>query len=80
MRYCFQIEFRWEELRRAFVSLDPHKTGCVSDREFQTIVNETCVHVSNTDLNKIMNSHAATDSRYCFLYRYMYYNKYIMIF
>lgn len=64
---CYiQIEYRWEELRRAFLALDPHKTGCVSDHEFKSTVHEICMHVSETDMYKIMNRHAATDQRYSY--------------
>ncbi|KAF6033899.1 hypothetical protein EB796_007791 [Bugula neritina] len=58
-----KVEYRWEDLRRCFVALDPHKTGCVSDREFYDVVNEVCVHLSLYDLEQAMKRHAATDSR-----------------
>ena len=58
-----QVDYRWEDLRRCFVALDPHKTGCVSDQEFQDVMNEICVHLSVYDLEQIMKRHAANDHR-----------------
>lgn len=62
-----QVDYRWEDLRRCFVALDPHKTGCVSESEFQDIVTEICVHVGVRDLELIMSKHGVNDHRYvCF--------------
>ncbi|XP_067930317.1 EF-hand calcium-binding domain-containing protein 6-like [Watersipora subatra] len=57
------VEYRWEELRRCFVALDPHQTGCISDKEFEDVVSEICVHVTSHDLENIMQKHAASDHR-----------------
>ena len=46
-----QIDYKWEDLRREFVALDPYGTGHVARDEFRELLQELCVHLSDYELN-----------------------------
>lgn len=48
-----KIDYLWEDLRREFVAMDPYGTGCVSREEFQDVMSELCVHLSDYELKML---------------------------
>ena len=40
----------WEDLRREFCGMDPFNTGFVSSEEFNEVLTELCVHLSDYEL------------------------------
>ena len=51
--FCQQINYMWEDLHREFVSMDPYNTGCISAEEFQEVMTELCVHLTNYELKTL---------------------------
>ena len=51
--YRFQIDYKWEDLRREFVAMDPYSTGFVTREEFRDILTELCVQLSDYELEML---------------------------
>ena len=43
----------WDDLRREFCGMDPYNTGHVTSEEFQEVLSELCVHLSDFELQML---------------------------
>jgi len=48
-----KIEYKWEDLRRDFIEMDPYKTGFVSSQEFSDVLHELCIHLTDHEIEMI---------------------------
>lgn len=50
-----KIDYMWERLRMEFTDMDPYNTGFVSREEFQEVLRELCVQLSDYELEALTN-------------------------
>ncbi|PAA52594.1 hypothetical protein BOX15_Mlig033909g1 [Macrostomum lignano] len=48
-----KIDYLWDQLRDEFVSMDPYGTGCISREEFQEVLKELAIQLTDYELNRL---------------------------